>query len=99
MVDDIANIPWAKPFFWGLEEEYVLDALRSTWISGGPYVDRFESEVCKFSGAREALAVSNGTTALNVGIAFLQYDAINSAMSCFSMPLDSRIPYVNCFPK
>lgn len=66
MVDNIANIPWAKPNFWGLEEEYVLDALRSTWISGGPYVDRFESEVCKFAGAKEALAVSNGTTAIHL---------------------------------
>lgn len=63
---NIVNIPWAKPNYWGHEEEYVLDALRSTWISGGPYVDRFESEVCEFSGAKEALAVSNGTTAIHL---------------------------------
>ncbi len=66
MVDNIANIPWARPNFWGLEEEYVLDALRSTWISGGPYVDRFETEIGLLSGATEALAVSNGTTAIHL---------------------------------
>ena len=36
-------LPWANPKIWGKEKEYVSDALDSMWISGGPYVDRFES--------------------------------------------------------
>ncbi len=59
-------IPWAKPAFWGLEEEFVLSALRSTWISGGPFAERFEAEIRDFSGVTEALAVSNGTTAIHL---------------------------------
>lgn len=62
-------IPWAKPVFGGREREYVLDALESTWISGGPYVDRLEREFTARNGARLGLAVSNGTTALQ--LAFL----------------------------
>lgn len=59
-------IPWAAPTLWGKEAEYVLDALQSTWISGGPYVDRLEAEFGKYCGARHVLAVSNGTAALHL---------------------------------
>ena len=63
-------IPWAAPAYWGNEERYVGDALRSTWISGGPFVERLEREVRALLGGetsgREALATSNGTTALQL---------------------------------
>ena len=26
------TIPWAQPFFLGNEENYLIDAFRSTWI-------------------------------------------------------------------
>ena len=41
------TIPWAEPTLWGREEEYAVDALRSTWISGGAYVDRFETDFAR----------------------------------------------------
>ncbi len=63
------RIPWARPDFWGNEQDYVCDALRSTWISGGPYVERLEAEVAEYCGVPYALAVSNGTTAIH--LAFL----------------------------
>lgn len=59
-------IPWAKPGFWGNEQRYVSDALNSTWISGGPFVERFESEFAKYAGARYAMTSSNGTTGLHM---------------------------------
>ena len=63
------SIPWAKPDFWGLEETYVLRALRSTWISGGEFVDRLEREIAAMMGVKHALTASNGTTAIH--LAFL----------------------------
>ena len=60
------RIPWAQPDFWGLEEQYLVEALRSTWISGGAFVDRFEREVATFSGSSFALSTSNGTTAIHL---------------------------------
>lgn len=60
------NIPWAQPDFWGLEEQYLVDALHSTWISGGPFVDRLERELATFSSSPFTLAVSNGTTAIHL---------------------------------
>jgi perosamine synthetase len=59
-------IPWAKAEFWGREREYVSDAISSTWISGGPYVTRLESQFSEYLGGLECLAVSNGTTALHL---------------------------------
>lgn len=62
----IRSIPWAQPTLWGREEEYVVEALRSTWISGGPYVTRLEDSVAAYLGTRHAIAVANGTAALHL---------------------------------
>lgn len=60
------TIPWAEPTLWGREEEYAVDALRSTWISGGPYVDRLETDFARYANAKHLLAVANGTAALHL---------------------------------
>jgi perosamine synthetase len=67
--DGISRIPWAQPQLWGNEEKYVVEALRSTWISGGPFVDRFESNLADYLSCKHAVAVANGTAALH--LAFL----------------------------
>jgi len=59
-------IPWAKPHLWGNEQSYVAEALTSTWISGGPFVDRLESDFAKYCDIRYALTATNGTTALHM---------------------------------
>lgn len=59
------HIPWAEPCYWGNEERYVTEALRSSWISGGPYVQRLEAELGRYCRSPYAVAVSNGTTALH----------------------------------
>src|SRR4051794_7585521 len=59
-------IPWAKPDFWGQEIAYVTRALRSSWISGGEYVDQLEAYFRRTFKKKHALAVSNGTTALHL---------------------------------
>jgi perosamine synthetase len=70
-----AAIPWAKPKLFGEEESFVVDALRSTWISGGEYVSRLEREISGHTGARHAIAVSNGTTALELAFRGLRIGA------------------------
>lgn len=67
MTTGVCNpIPWAEPTLWGREEEYLVDALRSTWISGGSYVDRLEADFARYADARHALTVANGTAALHL---------------------------------
>ncbi|MGN6197333.1 DegT/DnrJ/EryC1/StrS family aminotransferase [Humibacter sp.] len=45
-------------------EESVLSVIRSGIIAQGPVVARFEEEFASLTGARHAVAVNNGTTAL-----------------------------------
>jgi perosamine synthetase len=60
------RIPWATPTIWGNEEAFAVDALRSTWISGGPYVERLEQEFARYCGVEHMVAVANGTAALHL---------------------------------
>ena len=63
-------LPISKPHFSGKEEKYVLDAVRSGWVSSiGRYVETFETEFAKFCGTKYALTASNGTTALHLALA------------------------------
>jgi perosamine synthetase len=66
------KIPWARPTLRGSEDSMVLDALHSTWISGGPYVERLEAKTAEIMGVRHAITVSNGTTALELALRSLR---------------------------
>ena len=74
-MDSDNRIAYAKPRFWGTEEQRVVEALRSGWISNGPYVSQFETMVATTFGTRHALAVSNGTTALHLAYLALGLNA------------------------
>jgi perosamine synthetase len=65
-------IPVASSDVSGNEEAYVVDAVRSTWISSsGKYVERFEREFAELCGVRAAMAVANGTVALHLALVAL----------------------------
>jgi perosamine synthetase len=69
-------IPVSEPNISERESEYVLDAVRSTFVSSfGPYLDRFEREFAKFVGATHAIAVANGTVALHLALSVLDFRA------------------------
>ncbi|MCE0485994.1 DegT/DnrJ/EryC1/StrS family aminotransferase [Ornithinimicrobium sediminis] len=52
-----------------VEEEYVLNALRSGWIAPlGPDVDEFEAEIAERVGVKHALALASGTAALHLAL-------------------------------
>jgi perosamine synthetase len=59
-------IPLAQPDFSGNEQQYVAEALASTWISGGPFVERLERDFANYCDARFALTAANGTSALHM---------------------------------
>lgn len=63
------NIPVAAPDLSGNEERYVVEALRSSWISStGQYVKRFEENFAQACGSRTAISVCNGTVALHLAL-------------------------------
>lgn len=62
-------IPVASPDLGEVEERYVVDAIRSSWISSsGHYVNRFEKEFAELCGAKAAASVVNGTAALHLAV-------------------------------
>ena len=44
----------------------VTEALKGDFLTTGPYVEKFEEVLCKATGAKYAVACSNGTTALHL---------------------------------
>jgi len=67
-IEKFNYIPWAKPDFYGNEKVYVNNALSSSWISGGPYLEEFGNKIAKLTGSKFALPVSNGTVALHAAL-------------------------------
>jgi perosamine synthetase len=63
------NIPVAIPDLSGKEEQYVLEALRSSWISStGSFIQRFEKDFASQCGVKSSLTVTNGTAALHLAM-------------------------------
>ncbi|UXX80607.1 LegC family aminotransferase [Reichenbachiella carrageenanivorans] len=56
-----------EPRFIGNERKYVMNAIDSTFVSSvGEYVNRFEEMICSLTGAKYAVATTNGTAALHM---------------------------------
>ncbi|HEX9045371.1 MAG TPA: DegT/DnrJ/EryC1/StrS family aminotransferase [Candidatus Limnocylindrales bacterium] len=63
------RIPVAAPDLTGNEEAFVVDAIRSSWISSsGPYVERFERTFASLCEVDSAIGVCNGTVALHLAL-------------------------------
>ena len=62
-------IPLHAPVFNGNEKLYVLDTIDSTFVSSvGAYVDKFEIMIANLSKTQKAVAIVNGTSALQVAL-------------------------------
>lgn len=58
-----------EPQFGGNEWLYLKECLDSTFVSSvGPFVNRFETELAGFTGAKHAVAMVNGTSALHIAL-------------------------------
>lgn len=63
------QIPLSVPVIRGNEWKYVKECLDTGWVSYvGSYVDKFESKVAGYLGAKYAAATVNGTCALHVSL-------------------------------
>lgn len=69
VVGDAPTVPLHAPDIGALERKYVDECLESTFVSSvGAFVGRFEEQVAAFTGAAHAVAVSNGTVALQIAL-------------------------------
>ncbi|MFH2101055.1 MAG: UDP-4-amino-4,6-dideoxy-N-acetyl-beta-L-altrosamine transaminase [Candidatus Micrarchaeota archaeon] len=46
----------------------VVEVLKGSWITTGPKVEEFEKSLCDYVGAKHAVAVNSGTSALDIAV-------------------------------
>lgn len=64
------RIPVCEPYLGGREAEYVLDCLKTNWISSaGRYLTQFEQSFARYCGREHGIATTSGTTALHLAVA------------------------------
>ncbi len=94
-------IPLHEPRFCGNEKKYLLNCIDSTFVSSvGEFVDLFEDEVAKYTGAKYAIATSNGTSALHASL-ILADISINDEVITQSLTFvatSNAIRYCNAIP-
>jgi perosamine synthetase len=66
------KIAIAEPDLSGNEEKYVIECVRTGWISSkGKFVNQFEEKFAEYIGVKHAISVSSGTAALHLALAAL----------------------------
>lgn len=94
-------LPLHEPKFIGNEKKYVNETIESTFVSSvGKFVTQFEEMVAKFSGAKYAVATSNGTSALHIGLKLV---GVDESCEVITQPLTfiataNAISYCNAQP-
>lgn len=62
-------VPLSVPKFIGNEKKYLDECIDTTFVSSvGKFVDRFEEDVAKYTGAKRAVVCVNGTAALHMAL-------------------------------
>lgn len=68
-------LPLHEPVFFGNEKKYLNECIDSTFVSSvGKFVDRFEVMMAEYTGVKYAIAVVNGTAALEIALKLVGVD-------------------------
>lgn len=69
MYPGVDPIPLHAPVFMGNEKQYLMECIDTTYVSYvGRFVTRFEEMIAAYLGAKHAVAVVNGTVALQIAL-------------------------------
>lgn len=94
-------IPLSVPTIRGNEWQYVKECIDTEWVSSaGKYVEHFEDDICKLSGAKYAIACVNGTAALQIALQLVGVspgDEVITPTVTFIASINS-VSYVNAKP-
>jgi len=62
-------IPLHEPLFIGNEVKYLTECIETNFVSSvGPFVDRFENMMEKYTGAKKAVVCVSGTNSLHIAL-------------------------------
>lgn len=69
MYGNLEFIPLSVPKFIGNEKKYLNECIDTTFVSSvGKFVDRFEEEMARYTGAKKAVVCVSGTNALHMSL-------------------------------
>jgi perosamine synthetase len=68
IVEHKKQIPWWRPEIGTVELDLIQEVLKNNYLNEGEVTTRFEEEIAKRVGARYAIGVTSGTTALYLSL-------------------------------
>lgn len=68
MSGNVPFLPYGRQTIDAEDIQTVVDVLRSDWLTTGPAVERFEADICAYTGTSYGVAVSSGTAALHAAM-------------------------------
>ena len=90
-----------EPFFDKNEEKFLLDCIKSSWVSTvGKNIVKFEKKISDFTGAKYAISCVNGTAALQISLLLLgvkKNEEVITPSLTFIAPINA-IKYNNANP-
>jgi UDP-4-amino-4,6-dideoxy-N-acetyl-beta-L-altrosamine transaminase len=92
-------ITYSKQNISNEDIEAVVETLKSDYLTTGPKIKEFEEALCKYTGAKYCVAVSNGTAALHLASLSLlnENDKVLTTVNSF-LATSNSILYVNAKP-
>tara|TARA_Y100000768_G_C23988007_1_gene690192 strand:- start:3188 stop:4327 length:1140 start_codon:yes stop_codon:yes gene_type:complete len=90
-----------EPKFIGNEKKYIDHCIDTTFVSSvGKFVNKFEEKIAKYTGAKYAIATTNGTSALHISLILAGVEKNNEVIT---QPLNfvaccNAISYCNADP-
>ena len=95
------GIPLCIPEIRGNEWKYIKECLDTNFVSSvGPFVDRFESDLAAYTGAKHSVATASGTAALHISLIVAGIGADDEVLVStltFIAPVNA-IRYVGAWP-
>jgi len=93
-------IPVCSPLLGKKELEYVIDCMRTNWISSrGKYITEFEEKFAEYCGCKYGITTTSGTTALHLALASIGIkEGDEVVVPAFTM-IGSVFPIVYCGAK
>ena len=94
-------IPLAVPVFIGNEKKYLNECIDTTFVSSvGQFVDRFEEDMAKYTGAKRAVVCVSGTNALHMALllAGVKRDDEVLTQALTFIATENALSYIGAYP-
>lgn len=90
-------IPVNEPLLNGNEKKYLNECIDTGWISSeGPFVSLFEDNMAKMVGRKHAIAVSNGSVALDTAVEALEIKEGDEVIMPTFTIISCVLPIIRC---